>query len=332
VVTKVFSELVDATTWVNQSKAQVSLGTWVDPSSHDLLLSDFVETWRSTKTSASGKTLATYRSQLKNHILPHFGGRKLTAVSTSDIRNWVAQLEKTGIGSVTIRQSYRLLHQIFESALVDELIVRNPATGVRLPKGSKKKLGALSVPEVQALADECGKYSLLVKFLALTGMRVNEALAIRIGDLDFAKSQVHVSRTWTSTESGKRILGATKTREVRNVPLAKDLQVHLEAAAAGKLPEDWLFTGLNGDALDYGYFRRAHFEPAVKRLGFGGVTIHTLRHTCASLLIMLQAPVTTVSQILGHSSVKMTLDTYGHYYKDESPAWIEALGEKLNLN
>lgn len=329
VATKDFSELSDAITWVGQGKAQLSLGTWVDPDLQEQTLSSYVEYWKSTKGSTSGKTLATYNSQLKNHILPTFGERRLTSITTADIRNWVVALQDKGVGSVTIRQSYRLLHQILESALVEESIVRNPAVGVRLPKGSKKRLSALTVEQVQELADACGKYSILIKFLAMTGVRINEALALRVEDLNFHTSSVHVSRTWTSTESGKKVLGPTKTREVRDIPLGTAILNELKTDLVGKQPGDWLFTGAAGEALDYGYFRRAYFEPAAKRLGLANVTIHTLRHTCASLLIMLQAPITTVSQILGHASVKMTLDIYGHYYKDDSQKWIIELSSRF---
>jgi len=67
--------------------------------------------------------------------------------------------------------------------------------------------------------------------------------------------------------------------------------------------------------------------PAVANLGLTGITIHSLRHTCASLLIKLKAPITTVSYVLGHASAKMTLDTYGHYYEDDTALWINQLTE-----
>lgn len=234
-----------------------------------------------------------------------------------------------GIGATSIRQSYRLLHQIFEHALVDERITRNPAVGIRLPKTTKKKIEALTVEQVLALARECGKYGLLIKFLAMTGVRINEALSLRVEDIDINSSSVHISKTWTSTTSGKKVLGATKTREVRGIPIGTELLNELRVYVTGKSEKDWLFTGSAGDALDYGYFRRAHFDQATKKLGLKGVTIHTLRHTCASLLMAMQAPITTVSQILGHASVKMTLDTYGHYYKDETATWIAKLELKM---
>ncbi len=324
VASKKFGNLSDAITWLEQGKVQLSLGTWVDPDQQKQSFSQYAAAWRATKASVSGKTLGTYDSQLKNHILPAFGERTLLGVSTSSIREWVSKLESKAVGATTIRQSYRLLHQILESALVDERITRNPAVGIRLPKATKKKIEALTVEQVLTLARECGKYGLLIKFLAMTGVRINEALALRVEDIDFDSSSVHISKTWTATASGKKVLGRTKTREVRTIPLGRELLIEIQDSITGKGETDWLFTGAAGDSLDYGYFRRAIFDPATKKLGLSGVTIHTLRHTCASLLIALQTPITTVSQILGHASIKMTLDTYGHYYKDDAAAWMSS--------
>jgi integrase len=303
------------------------MGTWVNPDLQNIFLEEYVKSWRSSKSTVSGKTLATYASQLKNHILPRFGDKKLTAITTSEIRIWVSALEREEVGPTTIRQSYRLLHQILESAVVDELLMRNPAVGVRLPKKAKSKSSALTAQQVNALAIEAGKYGILIRFLASTGLRINEALALRVEDIDLTDSVVHVERTWTSTESGKRILGQTKTGEVRDVPLTRDLRVELGLHLDDKDPADWVFQGHGGESLDYGYFRRAYFQPAVKKLELVNVTIHSLRHTAASLLVSLGTPILDVSRVLGHASAKMTLDIYGHSYADNAAAWVDRLGD-----
>lgn len=90
---------------------------------------------------------------------------------------------------------------------------------------------------------------------------------------------------------------------------------------------DFMFIGANGDALDYGYFRRAYFAPAAKKLGLNEVTIHWLRHTCASMLIRIGAPISTISEILGHSSIKITLETYSHWYEAIAPIGYRSLGK-----
>lgn len=131
------------------------------------------------------------------------------------------------------------------------------------------------------------------------------------------------------TASGKKVLGATKSREERTISLSEKMLEIMNLIAKSKSKSDYIFTGASGDALDYGYFRRAYFTKAVKSLGYDEVTGHWLRHTCASMLIRIGAPVTTISEILGHSSIKITLDTYSHWYEGDSAEWLNKLGASL---
>lgn len=114
------------------------------------------------------------------------------------------------------------------------------------------------------------------------------------------------------TSSGKKVLGATKSREERSIALSKQMLALLKPLTESRHKSDFIFTGPSGDALDYGYFRRAYFSRAERSLELEEVTIHWLRHTCASMLIRIGAPITTIGEILGHSSIKITLETYSH--------------------
>ena len=105
-------------------------------------------------------------------------------------------------------------------------------------------------------------------------------------------------------------------------PVAELLEVEL----ASRKKSSWVFEGSKGDALNDGWFRKNRFAPAVQKLGLEGITIHNLRHTCASLLIRLGNPVTNVSRILGHSTVVQTLNTYGHFYQDDIKDSMATLG------
>lgn len=328
-ITKKFLTLDEATTWLTRGEAQVRLGSWVDPDTLNKTFNEYLDVWLNHKTSISGKTLATYKSQLTNHIKPTFGNLQLRAITTTKIKDWVTDLTNRQIGPTTTKQAYRLLRQILESALADALITRNPAIGIKLPKIQRKRAQGLTPEQVNALAAECGKYGYLILFLAGTGLRINEALALQLRDIDFENKTITVARSWTSDSTGKRILGSTKTRKSRIVPLNDSLIALLSNQLPSAQSTDYVFTGHFGEALDYGYFRRAYFAPAADRLGYRGVTIHWLRHTFASMLIRLGAPITTVSSLLGHDSVKMTLDTYGHYYESDSPSWMGLLAEHM---
>ncbi len=338
VYTKTFDDVNSANKWLIHAEAASEDGRPIDPESTRVTFETFVVDWKKGKLDISGKTLGTYNSQLKLYLLPSFGERKLTSITTADIKKWVASLADSGVGATTIRQSYRLLHQILQAALEDELLGRNPAIGIKLPKITTKPKQGLTAQELNDLADACGKYRTLVLFLGQTGLRVNEALALRVEDFNFSAKKVHVRHSWTTDEFGKKyrdkdgnlIPGPTKTGESRLVPLSSKMIELVKPLLEGKGDLDWVFVGANGHALDYGYFRRTYFEPATKKLGLVNVTIHSLRHTAASQLVAIGTPILDVSNVLGHASSKMTLDVYGHSYPDQSAAWMEKLGERLH--
>ena len=326
VASKKFGDLDEAITWVERGKVMISLGTWVDPSHELLTFKDYAALWRSTKSSISGKTLGTYDSQLRLHLNPHFSSKPITGIAAGDIRKWVSKLSEDKVGATTIRQSYRLMRQIMESAFIDERISRNPCSGVKLPKIVTSDKRGLTREELTALAEECGAYGPIVLFLGTTGLRVGEALALRVGDVDRLGLTVKVQRSWTKDVTGRRVMGAsTKTGASRIVPISQNVLEALKPFLDSKTNEDWLFVGPSGKVMDYDWLRQRVFMPAANKLGLSGITIHSLRHTCASLLIKLKAPITTVSYILGHASVKMTLDTYGHNYEDDTAEWINNL-------
>ena len=327
VTAKAFNDLDDAISWMDRGKVLISMGTWVDPDQELLTFGDFSRQWRIGKNSVSGKTLATYDSQLRLHILPHFDNFTLTGITTSEVRNWISKLNAEGVGATTIRQSYRLFRQMMESAYIDERISRNPCAGVQLPKIAAADKRGLTREELNSLATACGDYSALIMFLGTTGLRIGEALALKVEDIDQRSQKVHVRRSWTIDVRGAKMLGKTKTGVSRKVPVSPEVLNSLVRFLESKNDDDWVFLGPKGNVLDYDWFRKSVFVPATASLGLDGITIHSLRHTCASLLIKLKAPITTVSHILGHASVKMTLDTYGHYYEDDTAEWINQLGQ-----
>lgn len=327
VSTRSFADLDEAISWLERGKVMISLGTWVDPDQELLSFNEYAQQWRLGKSSISGKTLGTYDSQLRLYLKPKFGDVTLTGITTAEVRNWINQMISSNVGHTTIRQSYRLLRQIMEAALIEERITRNPCAGIKLPRIVTSEKRGLTREELNSLAAECGEYGPLVMFMGTTGLRVGESLALRIEDIDRDAMTVHVRRSWSRSETGAKIIGKTKTGVSRKVPISPPVLESLVPFLESKGQEDWLFLGPKGNVLDYDWFRKAVFIPAVSTLGLEGITIHSLRHTCASLLIKLKAPITTVSHILGHASVKMTLDTYGHYYEDDTSEWINHLGD-----
>ncbi len=257
-----------------------------------------------------------YEVLLRNQILPYLGEKLVTRISQKEVQAWVAKLTNDGHGSASIGKAVALVRQILDKAFKEEIIARNPASSIELPKVESADKKALTVAEVEALAKECGKYGTLVRFLAYLGPRIGEATALKVSDIDFVSNEVRISRAWTINKAYERVLSTTKTNSSREIPLPDAFVTELKAFVEGRDKDEWLFAGESkGFALNYDYFRKAVFGPATKRLGLKNVTIHTLRHTFASLAISTHSPITDVSNVLGHASSQQTLDTYAHHYK-----------------
>ena len=119
--------------------------------------------------------------------------------------------------------------------------------------------------------------------------------------------------------------GTPKNHQARTVPLPLWLATELKGLIDGRGPDDLVFTTPGGYALRHSNFRRHVWNPAVA--GMAGLTPHGLRHTAASLYIAAGTPPKVVQRILGHGSVAITLDLYGHLYPDEMDRWADRLGE-----
>ena len=121
----------------------------------------------------------------------------------------------------------------------------------------------------------------------------------------------------------------TKNHSARSVAiprfLCERLATHLELRSVARDPKVMVFTSLDESVLRHSNFYRRVFKPAVKAFGLDGFRFHDLRHTCAAMLIQQGAHPRAIMERLGHSSIKVTLDTYGHLF----PALDEALTEGL---
>ncbi|HXF72084.1 MAG TPA: site-specific integrase, partial [Actinomycetota bacterium] len=188
----------------------------------------------------------------------------------------------------------------------------------------------LSAREVAALAEAVpGRDRALIFVLGYAGLRIGEAAALRVGDVDLLRRRLHV-RASASEVRGRWILGSTKTDRERSVALpaflAEELARHLEAHSSPSAPEAFVFTGPGGSPLRPNNWRRRVFLPAQRAAGITPLRrIHDLRHTAAALAIEAGAHPKMVQEMLGHSSITVTLDVYGHLF----PSLHDALAASL---
>jgi integrase len=201
-----------------------------------------------------------------------------------------------------------------------------PRPGLRWRRASGPLWARLDHVQVAALAAQAGSYGIFIRTLAYTGLRWGEATALRVRDVDINRRRLDVRRAY-STISGALIEGTPKSHQQRTVPLPKKLCEELAAHIDGLGPDDHVFTTASGTPVRTTNFRRRTWLPAVAATGLHGLTPHGLRHTAASLYIAAGTPPKVVQRILGHASISITLDLYGHLYPDEMDTWADRLGD-----
>lgn len=324
-ISKSFNHLTDAIDWLRNTEADMRRGNWTETERSAQTLDSFIEEWRASKVGVGAKTMIGYDGLIKNQILPHLGTVELRALDAPVLRKWITTLLKT-TGKPTVHKSGALMRQILKFAVKDNVLPRNTALDIELPKLEQPEKTALTWTELVALADECGDMRTFVLFSGLVGTRIGETLALKVSDFDFKKNQFTVRRSWTLDSHGKPVEGPTKTRKSRPIPIPANILGPLLELTDEMPSSAYVFRGNYGQPLDSHLIRRNVLGPAAKRLGLENVTPHTLRHTCASLLISRKTPITTVSRILGHKTVTLTLNTYGHFYTDDLVECMNDIG------
>jgi integrase len=314
--------LMDAVAYRAELVGKINKGERIAPSR--LTFGDYAEEWFEGLVLRAKplrpRTREAYRYQLDKHLLPRFARRKLTSVSTDDVARLVGEMKEAGLGGWTVHGTLTTLSGMMGRAARKGLIASNPVRGLErderpeLPQAEKR---VLSESELARLLDSAGDtYRPLISVLALTGLRIAEALGLAWEDVDFAEGVIHVRAQLDRKRERVTLKTKTARRDVVLVPpLAKLLKLH-RIKSLHKAPSDFVFPSPDGRGADHRAAGRG-IKRAVNRAGLGeGVSAHNLRHGFASMLIvgLKLDPVNAASQ-LGHASPTITLNTYAHLFE-----------------
>jgi integrase len=311
-----FKRKVDAQRWLDEMTAAIVTGQYVDPAAGRVTFREYAERWRATQVHRP-TTAAHVETMLRRHVYPSLGDKRLGSVLPTDIQSLVKQLSLS-LAPTTVGVVHRILAGIFKAAVRDRRIVVSPCEGTKLPKVHRQRIEPMTLEAVEALTDAIPeRYRALVTLAAGTGLRQGEALGLTVDRIDFLRRQLTVDRQLVTMPDRTPYLAPPKTQaSVRVVPLPQvvidALAVHLATWPA----EEFVFTTALGDPIRRTAFSAAVWRPAVRRAGLSGVTMHSLRHFYASLLIRHGESVKTVQARLGHASAAETLDTYSHLWPD----------------
>ncbi|MDQ3406186.1 MAG: site-specific integrase [Actinomycetota bacterium] len=333
---EVFSTKTPAETRRSTLESALLSGSYVDPAKSRVPLETVAETWLSSRNGLRPSTWWKYRGLLDNHVLPRWGEVPLNAISKEDIGAWVGKLVRpsseggSSLGASQARHAYRVLSMILIWCVPDRL-PQNPAKDVELPIPPELEHIYLTYRQVEALATAAGtlttKYGrptahadinrAFILLLAYTGLRLGEAAALRIKNVNLESRRIRVVSTFTEAKGGLRE-GPPKSGKKRTVALPTSLVPILRDVIGDRPEDELLFTTGRGQPVRANNWRLREFVPAVEaaKLKVQGLTPHKLRHTAASLAIAAGADVKVVQLMLGHADASMTLNVYGHLWPD----------------
>jgi len=291
-----------------------------------LTLAQYVPQWLETYNGRTGggireATRADYKTMLETYAVPRFGKMRLTAIRPTDLKGFLKALADDELKPNTVRNIFAPVRALLATAAEDGLIRHSPATGIRLAtaNGSTDDSGepqvkALTEEQLQALISAIPEaWQLLVKFLAHTGLRIGELVALVWADIDLGEKTVKVSKR---IYRGER--NTPKSRHgIRTIPLTDALARELFLTGRAEKKDEPVFPSERGTALDQSNIFGRIFKPAAEKAGVPWAGFHTLRHTCATQLFRNGANAKQVQHWLGHHSPSFTLDTYVHLLPED---------------
>jgi integrase len=330
---KTFRRKRDADDYRRTVETELSHGGWVDPQAGKVPFGEYSARWLASRGRLSPRTRDLYEGQLRLHICPVLGGLPLNSIDARVVREWHAGLYGAGrIGPNTIAKCYRLVHTIFEAAVGDDLVRRNPCTIRDAGREEYDERPIATIPEVFELASLVRpERRALVLLAGFGGLRLGELLALRRRHVDVLHRRVIVRETTVELARGELVTKGPKSaagrRSVHLDPVVfEKVTDHLAVYVAAD-PDAYLFTGDKGGQLRRAVWHREWGE-ARQTAGLAHLHFHDLRHTHGTMVARAGATTRETMRRLGQSTVDAAM-IYQHATDGRDQALAEAIGRAI---
>lgn len=307
------------------------------------LFKEYAENWINVNVPAICKpsTIMDYTSILKIHVIPKFGKYPITDIRRGEIKQFLMKKISDGLAKSTVCHMKSCISGVLNLAVDDEVIAANPTQ--RLGKifssaRAVEEITPLKKEELTHLLDVFHKnfpdHYPQALTLARTGMRMGESVALKWGDIDFNGRFIWIQRTFSRGKIGVPKSG--KKRKVdMSLQLTETLKSHKLKAKQDALKNgrgalcEWVFVNKAGNPVDINNWRKRVFHKALEKAGLRQIRVHDLRHTYASLLIQAGESLVYVRDQLGHHSIKVTVDIYGHLSPEGNKDAVDRLDDVI---
>lgn len=323
----------DADIFLASTRADIERGTWINPNAGKVTLTAYTKTWLAERPNLRPRTRELYDILLRRHILPFLGDAELSKLAPGRVRTWHSKLVSAETpGATTVAKAYRLLHAVLQTAVQDELILKNPCVlrGAAVERPAERPVA--TVAQVYALVDAIEpQFRAMVLLATFTGLRLGELRALKRKRLDLLHRKVEVVEQYQQLADGSLVAGPPKTdagRRTVAVPeaIVAELEDHLATfAAPGK--DGLVFTGIHCQPVRLATFYRA-WKNATQAVGLEEFHFHDLRHTGNTLAAATGASTKELMSRMGHASPRAAL-IYQHATQDRDAVIAAALSDVI---
>ena len=300
-------------------------------------LQEYLYNWLRTfkRGTIKDSSYDTLEKTIRNQIVPHIGLIHLQQVTSADIQSLLNDLKEKGYSYSTVKKAHDCLNDMFEHATIADDVTKNPMLLVNMLAASefeKKEIRYFTEEECALLIEESSRqystgklvyqYADAYVLMLNTGIRLGEASGLKKTDWDKKEKTLHIQRNIQSISkrdtNGNRIKGkqlvtnTTKTYSGdRILPLNKAATEALERLCEQHPNSEYIVCSSKGEIIPPERLERTFYR-ILKNVGICQAGTHSLRHTFASVLFAKGTDVKTVSELLGHASIQITLNTYVH--------------------
>lgn len=327
-------------------KSERLRGTDLVPRGGKILLNDWLDEWQpGWELTLKATSRLSEPGRIRNHIRPLLGTLPLEDIDQFIVQRWVATLvagvpqpddpeglRRRPLSAKTIHNCHGLLYTIMGAA-AGKLIRTNPCASTNLPRIERREMMFLTEEEFGRLLRHVpSHWQALVLTLVTTGARWGEAIGLRVHRVNLSATPPRIlieEQLQEMPGTAELVFQTPKTEQSRRT-LDIDSRVAnlLAPRVADKDREDLVFRSVHGNPVRTRNFRRI-WKAACRRAGFDGLRVHDLRHTHASWLISKGVPLTSVQRRMGHTSIIITSDLYGHLTPEADAKVAAAISEAL---
>lgn len=310
-----FARKIDGQRWLDEVTTSIVTGKYVDPNAGQLTLLEFFEQWAQRQIWVGG----TARAMSLAVRTSTFSDLQVNRIRRSHLETWVKAMSARGLAPNTIYTRFNNVKTVLRGARIDGLMAIDPTEGVRLPRrrNASSTMVIPSAEDVAALLDASEEwFKPFIALCAFAGLRIGEASAIKLDDVNFLGRTLRVERQIQKDPKKDPEIRAPKYDSDRTIHIPERLaqMISKHALEVGVYSEEqWIFTGKDG-LPPHPRIMEHQWGKSFKSATIKEFNPHSLRHFFASGLIAAGCDVVTVQKALGHKSPSVTLDTYSHLW------------------